>query len=221
MYSFANNRKVCIRLDDEVDPERDINCGLPQGSPISPILFILYISPLSKLKELKNKSFGYADDVAIFETSHSLDINVEKIITTINNAIDWGISQGLTLDPGKSELIHFSRRHRDKGYKPEVVTSQFLIRVDEKRPYLMLLGIHFDRKLSFKHQVRIQTSKALKNTNALRCLGNTTRDVSPRLSRQAITACILPIAHFGAELSGPGKCVSKVTKRYEIELAYT
>ncbi|KAI0990932.1 hypothetical protein K3495_g17255, partial [Podosphaera aphanis] len=66
--SFATERTVYIRLDGEVGAPRAINCELPQGSPISPILFMLYTSPLYKLEGLRN-AFGYADDVAIMESS--------------------------------------------------------------------------------------------------------------------------------------------------------
>ncbi|POS81980.1 hypothetical protein EPUL_005806, partial [Erysiphe pulchra] len=67
------------------------------------------------------------------------------------------------------------------------------------------LGVHFDRKLSFKIHVTIQTSKALNVAHALRYLGNTARGIPPRLARQAIIACVLPIAHFAAESWWPGK----------------
>jgi hypothetical protein len=46
VYSFTTQRTVRIRLDGETGPEIAIQCGLPQGSPVSPILFILYIAPL-------------------------------------------------------------------------------------------------------------------------------------------------------------------------------
>ncbi|KAI0998011.1 hypothetical protein K3495_g10178 [Podosphaera aphanis] len=75
--SFATGRKVCIRLDSEEGTPRDINYDLPQGSPILPILFMLYIS-LFSLNNLR-KGLGYADDVAILETSPSLDTNADRI----------------------------------------------------------------------------------------------------------------------------------------------
>ena len=46
IQSFTTNRSVKIKLDGEVGPETGIRCGLPQGSPISPILFMLNTAPL-------------------------------------------------------------------------------------------------------------------------------------------------------------------------------
>ena len=45
VYSFIIQRTVKIRLDGETSPEIVIQCGLPQGSLVSLILFILYIAP--------------------------------------------------------------------------------------------------------------------------------------------------------------------------------
>lgn len=108
VHSFASNRKVCIRLDGEIGPKTDINCGLPQGFPIFSILFMLFTFPLLRFYELQNNSFGYADDVTAIETYPSLDIDAEKIGTTVNKVIGWVFSQRLTFDFENLELMHFS-----------------------------------------------------------------------------------------------------------------
>lgn len=199
-----SERQVYIRLDGEVGPAQRISCGLPQGSSISPILFMLYISPLFKLDRLK-KTFGYADDVAILEISPTLEENSRKIGEAINQALTWGRTEGITFEPGKSELPHFSRKHCDKTNHPPIFTDEFTIFENQRNPSLKWLGIHFDRKLTFKHHVSVQAYKALKVPNALRCFGNTFRGISPQLSKQVISACVLPIAHFGSQTWWPGK----------------
>lgn len=47
--SFLSKRQVRIRVDHTTTDALPILCGLPQGSPVSPILFLLYIEPLLRL----------------------------------------------------------------------------------------------------------------------------------------------------------------------------
>jgi hypothetical protein len=41
--SFLMDRKVQLVIDGHQGLEQPINLGLPQGSPVSPILFIIYV----------------------------------------------------------------------------------------------------------------------------------------------------------------------------------
>lgn len=202
--SFATSRKVCIRLDGETGEERKIECGLPQGSPISPILFMLYISPLFSLDGLRD-GFGYADDVASCKTSPSLEENSRALSDTLARALEWGRSEGIAFDPTKSELLHFSRRRSDRGVSPTVQAGALTVAENADRPYLKWLGILFDRKLTFKYHVQAQTAKAIKTARAFASFGNTLRGVAASLIRQAVTACVLPIAYFAAETWWPGR----------------
>ncbi|KHJ31205.1 hypothetical protein EV44_g3909 [Erysiphe necator] len=75
---------------------------------------------------LKN-AFGYADDFAILETSRSLEENASKFRDSINLILSWGDTEGVALDPKKSELLHFSRKHRGKIDRLIIQTAKFSI----------------------------------------------------------------------------------------------
>lgn len=164
--SFATNRSVHIRMDGEVGPLLNIDCGLPQGSPISPILFMLYISPLFKMGT-PHRRFGYADDVALLQISDSAETNAIKLSESLAEALDWGATEGITFEPTKSELIHFTRKRNPTS--PRVEAGTHIVEENHDRPYVRWLGVLFDRKLTFKHHAHAQFSKATKTANALRC----------------------------------------------------
>ena len=120
-----------------------------------------------------------------------------------------GKLRGTDIRPGKIWINKFQWKHWDKGNNSSIFTDNFTITVNQRNLYLKWLGIHFDRKLTFRKNVHVQASKALKVTNVLRSLGNTVQGVSPRLSRKVIKSCILPIAHFGTPTWWPGKTREK------------
>ncbi|XP_044717431.1 reverse transcriptase (RNA-dependent DNA polymerase) domain-containing protein [Hirsutella rhossiliensis] len=70
--SFMQDRSARIRYQDIVTDSSPLQCGLPQGSPVSPILFLLYTEPIYRQGSSKRR-FGYADDTAILCVGNSLD----------------------------------------------------------------------------------------------------------------------------------------------------
>ena len=151
MALFATGRSVQIRLDGDLGPATSIQCGLPQGSPVSLILFMLYLAPLFRVGRPRSR-FGYADDVALLAISPSLATNSQALSASLQEALTWGSGEGITFDPDKSELLHFSRRRTDQDptSNPSVTAGPIKVCENTDRPYLRWLGILFDRKLIFK-----------------------------------------------------------------------
>jgi ribonuclease HI len=191
-------------MDGEIGPLTNIACGLPQGSPISPILFMLYIAPLFWLGNPSSR-FGYADDIGLLAISTNLQDNCTALQKSLQEALDWGQAEGITFDPKKSELIHFTRSRIDPSPANSPSVSAGSHTIQESHNPLRWLGVFFDRKLTFKPHVKIMAAKAWKVGNALRSLGKTTRGIPPIFVQRAVNACVLKKAYFAAETWWPGR----------------
>ena len=66
--SFLRDRTVKVRILGHTSREIAINYGVPQGSPISPLLFLLYMSKLPNLLPNNRRSL-FADDFMIYSES--------------------------------------------------------------------------------------------------------------------------------------------------------
>ncbi|KAM4067386.1 reverse transcriptase (RNA-dependent DNA polymerase) [Hirsutella rhossiliensis] len=90
--SFVSNRKARLLFDGDASAPLSIHAGVPQGSPLSPILFLFYIAPLYDALEATAGTIlvGFADDSNIL-------------------AFGWARAVGAEFEPAKSELVHFTR----------------------------------------------------------------------------------------------------------------
>jgi len=67
--SFMADRKVIMSMDGKEGDSMDVETGVPQGLPVSPVLFVIYLSGLFGQVEMKEKESGsegisFVDDVA-------------------------------------------------------------------------------------------------------------------------------------------------------------
>ncbi len=73
--SFLTDRKIQLVIDGHDNPEREIETGIPQGSPVSPILFLIYISGVfNKVSETSPlvTSFSFVDDLGFITSGSSV-----------------------------------------------------------------------------------------------------------------------------------------------------
>ena len=66
--SYLHSRQQHVFLDGASSGTSHINCGVPQGSILGPLLFILYINDIAKCSEIL-RLILFADDTNIFYSS--------------------------------------------------------------------------------------------------------------------------------------------------------
>jgi ribonuclease HI len=170
---------------------------------------MLFMQPLFALgsRERKRARFGYADDISLLAASDSLESNCETLETDSSAIIEWARLEGLTFDAKKSELIHFTRRRGDDNPDMRMRLGpgeEHTVQPTEQDKPLRWLGVLLDRKLTFKAHVTAMAAKAAAHAAGIKALGNTVRGAPPRLLRQAVQACVVPVLCYGAEAWWPG-----------------
>ncbi|EGU73600.1 hypothetical protein FOXB_15890, partial [Fusarium oxysporum f. sp. conglutinans Fo5176] len=106
--SFMSGRSARVRYQDTLTSSSPLECGLPQGSPVSPILFLLYTEPIYRLGNPQGR-FGYADDTAILSIGDTVDETTAMASGAIDEMVRWGATNGVSFDSKKTEVMHFSR----------------------------------------------------------------------------------------------------------------
>ena len=108
--SYLGGRNQVVEANDTLSDAGIVNCGVPQGSILGPLLFLCYINdmPIS----LKCKLLLYADDSALIISGKEPNKIAEELSKELSSCRNWLIDNKLSLHLGKTEAILFGTRHK-------------------------------------------------------------------------------------------------------------
>ena len=78
-----------------------INCGVPQGSILGPLLFLIYINDLSTVSSALF-SILFADDTNMFDTGKDINLLSKKINEELIKIQEWLRCNKLSLNVSKT-----------------------------------------------------------------------------------------------------------------------
>ncbi|OQD66241.1 hypothetical protein PENANT_c323G07927, partial [Penicillium antarcticum] len=115
--AFLTNRSTRIRMPEGMSDTILTPTGIPQGSPISSILYLIYNADLIESCGAGITSSGWVDDVCFMAKGDSEHETIKKLKTACRKADQWAEKHASVFDPKKFALIHFvNTKEVDRKY---------------------------------------------------------------------------------------------------------
>ena len=150
--SYLNNRKFKVRIKDDTSTEKIMKGGVPQGSPLGPILYNIYINDLPKTNKAKTSQF--ADDTAIYSVSIDPTKAMNQAIEETEKIIQYYNKNGLKTNLEKTKAIIFTKKAKNnkktEKFK-EIKISNTTITLEKEIKYL---GLTIDKKMTFTQNIK-------------------------------------------------------------------
>ena len=101
--SYLSDRRSKVRICNSYSRPFRLRRGVPQGSVLGPVLFSLYINNLPTFLPTFVKTSLYADDLAIWAFSPSVECATSVVQAAFNRLVEWFSKWPLPLNPLKCE----------------------------------------------------------------------------------------------------------------------
>ncbi|KAF7366527.1 putative RNA-directed DNA polymerase from transposon X-element [Mycena sanguinolenta] len=185
--SFLSERNTSLLFDDHVSELAPVPNGLPQGSPLSALLYLIFADEL-----LVDGTVGYIDDNSRLEVGPSVEATTRQLRRHMRDfALPTAKRIGLRFDLPKFQLIHFvpPRRHVTH-YRPLPLKIGEI--VVQPQTTAKLLGVLLDYKLHFHNHVELAQRRGTKAVLALSRISSPTFGLPHAYTRQLFQTIVVP-----------------------------
>ena len=160
--SFLCNRKQYVSCSGYSPEIKQINCGVPQGSTLGPLLFLLYINDLH-FAFSKLTVHHFADDTNLLFAKKNIGTIESNVNYELKMLVDWLRSNKLSLNELKTEFSMFHPIKIKLPRLPNIKLNNYKLKL---KSHVKYLGITIDEVLSWNKHID-NLSKKLARANGI------------------------------------------------------
>jgi len=201
--SFMQDRRIRLEMEGRTGAEHSIESGIPQGSPVSPVLFAVYISEMFGYVEERAdvKALSFVDDVAWWAEGRNETEVARKLTNAATYAVEWASENAVAFDVDKTEAMLLTRKHKIE-WNTEIQVDGQTVKFNKQAT--RWLGIWIDSSLSLKDHHQAMMKKARNAQQRMRRLTGR-MGLVPENVRRTQVACVQAVAMYGSELWWKGE----------------
>jgi hypothetical protein len=161
IQSFLRDRNFFVQVEEDISNRISIKAGVPQGAVLSPTLFNVFLFDIPSFFRCILSLF--ADDTAILTSSDKPGPIMKRLQSSLTKIQNYFLNWKIKVNPSKTQCIFFSRKRKNlpsQGLKFGDTNVNFSDNVK-------YLGIHFDKRLTFKSHIEDTCVKASKYIRVL------------------------------------------------------
>ena len=113
--SYLSNRKQFVRYEMHDSNHKIINCGVPQGSILGPLLFILYINDIVNTTSLLELIL-FADDTTLLFSHQDIASQNDIINNELQEICNWFQANKLSVNASKTNYMVLGTHHSTRKF---------------------------------------------------------------------------------------------------------
>ncbi len=153
--SYLSNRKQYVSINGHNSDLLTVDCGVPQGSVLGPLLFLIYINDLPIVSK-KLKFYLFADDTNIYCEDKYLPNLIKTVNKELKLVMKWLNANKLSLNIEKTNYILFHSSSID-------IPSDIIIKIGKKHikrvKFIKFLGVLLDENINWKNHLNELSKK--------------------------------------------------------------
>ena len=197
---WLSDRRACVRWGDAVSGKRVFSAGVPQGSPLSPLLFVLFAA--DAVRAVREAAPGvqvimYADDITLVARHARPARAAEEMQLALDALSSWAELNHVLIAAEKTEALVLSSDPWEVNAKcrPRLVLCGSPVGYNAEP---VILGVKFDSQLRFGPQAREATARLRARVNIMRALAGTSWGADEDTLRALYVGYARPSATYAA-----------------------
>ena len=163
LQSYLCNRQQFVEFEGYSSNMQYLQCGVPQGSNLGPLLFLLYINDLAYVSP-NLFAILFADDSNFFCTGKDIDDLVDAVNHELKAIVSWLNANKMSLNVDKTHFMIFKSHSKKVTREKNIIVNGCKISEVTSTKFL---GVMIDSNLTWKPHIDYISKKIAKNVGII------------------------------------------------------